>query len=121
MIQAATEKLRQEAAMLPETATPSDEASAHNQLAWIVGNTTGDMNEALEHALRAVELSPESGAYLDTLAHVYFYGMKDYKKGRRNPGQGRRVHAPFRTHTPEIRAVPQSRHRKRPRLGAARR
>ena len=80
MIQAATEKLRQEAATLPETATPSDEASAHNQLAWIVGNTTGDMNEALEHALRAVELSPESGAYLDTLAHVYFYGLKDYKK-----------------------------------------
>lgn len=80
MIQAATEKLRQEAAALPETATPSEEASAHNQLAWIVGNTTGDMKEALEHGLRAVELSPESGAYLDTLAHVYFYGLKDYQK-----------------------------------------
>ncbi len=80
MIQAATEKLRQEAATLPETVASSDEASAHNQLAWIIGNTTGDMNEALEHALRAVELSPESGAYLDTLAHVYFYGLKDYQK-----------------------------------------
>ena len=74
MIESASERLRQEA-----TADPED-ASAHNQFAWIVGNTTGDMEEALDHALQAVELSPESGAYLDTLAHVYFYGLKDYDK-----------------------------------------
>jgi tetratricopeptide (TPR) repeat protein len=74
MIDVATERLRQEAVASPE------DASAHNQFAWLAGNTTGDMQEALAHALRAVELSPESGAYLDTLAHVYFYGLKDYEK-----------------------------------------
>jgi tetratricopeptide (TPR) repeat protein len=73
MIENAAELLRQEAAASP------DSAPAHNQLAWLVGNTTGNMQEALDHALQAVELSPESGAYLDTLAHVYFYGLKDYE------------------------------------------
>ena len=74
MIETAAEQLRQEAAASPE------DPSGHNQFAWLVGNTTGDMQEALDHALQAVELSPESGAYLDTLAHVYFYGVKDYDK-----------------------------------------
>ena len=74
MIENAAELLRQEAVASP------DDASAHNQFAWIVGNTTGNMQEALDHALQAVKLSPESGAYLDTLAHVYFYGLKDYDK-----------------------------------------
>lgn len=57
--------------------TPDDPA-AHNQFAWLVGNTTGDISAALRHARRAVELGPENGAYLDTLAHVYFYGLNDY-------------------------------------------
>jgi tetratricopeptide (TPR) repeat protein len=74
MIEVAAARLRQEAAASP------DDASAYNEFAWLVGNTTGDMEEALKHALRAVELSPESGAVLDTLAHVYFYGLKDYDK-----------------------------------------
>lgn len=74
MIETAAEQLRQEAVALP------DDASAHNQFAWVVGNTTGDMQEALDHALQAVKLSPESGAYLDTLAHVYFYGLQDIDK-----------------------------------------
>lgn len=74
MIEVAAERLRHEA-----TASP-DDAQAHNEFAWLVGNTTGDMEEALKHALRAVELRPESGALLDTLAHVYFYGLKDYDK-----------------------------------------
>lgn len=74
MIEAASERLRQEANAAPE------DASAHNEFAWVVGNTTGDMQEALKHALRAVELRPESGACLDTLAHVYFFGLKDIAK-----------------------------------------
>ena len=74
MIETAAGRLRQEANAAPE------DASAHNEFAWVVGNTTGDMQEALKHALRAVELRPESGACLDTLAHVYFYGLKDIGK-----------------------------------------
>jgi tetratricopeptide (TPR) repeat protein len=74
MIEDAAEQLRLKAEESP------DSGSAHNQFAWLVGNTTGDMQEALKHALRAVELRPDSGAYYDTLAHVYFYGLKDHEK-----------------------------------------
>jgi len=55
-----------------------DEPSDYNQLAWLVGNTEGDFDEALKSAHKAVEMSPDSGAYYDTLAHVYF-GMGDYQ------------------------------------------
>lgn len=48
-----------------------------NLFAWLVGNTEGDLNEALGYGRRAVELHPNNGAYLDTLAHVYF-AKKDY-------------------------------------------
>ena len=43
-----------------------------NQFAWLVGNTEGDLDEALKCARKAVELEPDAAAYLDTLAHVYF-------------------------------------------------
>jgi tetratricopeptide (TPR) repeat protein len=43
-----------------------------NQFAWLVGNTDGDLDEALRCAQKAVELQPDAAAYLDTLAHVYF-------------------------------------------------
>lgn len=72
LIERAAAALRLQAQQTP------DDPSGHNQFAWLVGNTTGDMSEALRHAQRAVELGPENGAYLDTLAHVYFYGLNDY-------------------------------------------
>ena len=50
----------------------SDEANAYNQVAWLMGNTQGNLDEALELAKKAVDLAPENSAYLDTLAHVYF-------------------------------------------------
>ncbi len=43
-----------------------------NQFAWLVGNTEGDLDEALQFARKAIELQPDAAAYLDTLAHVYF-------------------------------------------------
>jgi len=49
-----------------------DEANAYNQAAWLMGNTQGDLDEALRLAKKAVDLDPDNGAYLDTLAHVYF-------------------------------------------------
>jgi len=54
-----------------------DDGSASNQLAWLVGNTGGDFNEALRWAQKAVATNPENGAFYDTLAHVYA-GKGDY-------------------------------------------
>jgi len=70
-IEVAAARLRRDAAKSPKD--PSD----YNQYAWLVGNTTGDMKEALRHAEHAIHLRPESGAYRDTLAHVYYYGLDD--------------------------------------------
>ena len=45
----------------------------------LMGNTGGDFSEAETLATTACSLSPDSGAYLDTLAHVYFH-HGDYEK-----------------------------------------
>jgi tetratricopeptide (TPR) repeat protein len=49
-----------------------DDANHYNQYAWLVGNTKGDLDEALKFSRKSLELSPNNGAYLDTLAHVHF-------------------------------------------------
>ncbi len=54
-----------------------DEATWYNQFAWLIGNTEGDLDEALEYSRLSLELSPNEAAYYDTLAHVYF-AKKDY-------------------------------------------
>ena len=45
---------------------------AHNQLAWAAAKCRRDLDDALKHALRAVELEPKNTASLDTLAESYF-------------------------------------------------
>ena len=47
-------------------------ATACNQLAWLVGNTEGDLDEALRYSQKSVELKPDEGGFHDTLARVYF-------------------------------------------------
>lgn len=47
-------------------------ASANNQLAWLVGNTIGDYDEALRCSHRSLELRPETAGYLDTLGRCYY-------------------------------------------------
>ena len=65
LLEKATEDLKK------EQNTSGNSASACNQLAWLAGNTDGDFKDALAAAMRANQLSPDSSAYLDTLAHVY--------------------------------------------------
>ena len=43
----------------------------HNNLAWLAANLDRDLEKALAHAQRAVELDPQAGN-LDTLAEVHF-------------------------------------------------
>jgi tetratricopeptide (TPR) repeat protein len=47
-------------------------AWAHNSAAWLAACCRRDLDRAREHALRAVELAPETAGYRDTLGEVYF-------------------------------------------------
>ncbi len=44
----------------------------NNNHAWLLSRCSKKLDEALEHANRAVQLEPENGAFLDTLAEVHF-------------------------------------------------
>lgn len=53
-------------------------AWAHNAAAWMAVCCRRNLDQALEHAQKAVELAPMRANYLDTLAEVYFQrGDKD--------------------------------------------
>ncbi len=54
-----------------ELTDDTDSANAYNQYAWLAANTGNDLDRALEFAEKAVELEPDSGGIVDTLAHCY--------------------------------------------------
>jgi len=43
-----------------------------NSLAWTMANCNRDLDAALTHAKKAVEVAPKTAGYIDTLAEVYF-------------------------------------------------
>jgi tetratricopeptide (TPR) repeat protein len=47
-------------------------ALLHNNLAWTAARCGRRLDEAQQHAERAVELDPDNASYLDTLAEAYF-------------------------------------------------
>jgi tetratricopeptide (TPR) repeat protein len=47
-------------------------AREHNALAWLCACCRRELDKGLEHAQRAVELTPDAPGYLDTLGEVYF-------------------------------------------------
>jgi len=52
----------------------SDMQVAHtfNQYAWLVANTEGDYQKALQYSLKSIALVPDDSALLDTCARCYF-------------------------------------------------
>jgi predicted Zn-dependent protease len=53
-------------------------AWAHNSAAWLSACCRRNLDKALEHAQKAIELAPDNAGYLDTLAEVHFQrGDKD--------------------------------------------
>jgi tetratricopeptide (TPR) repeat protein len=61
-----------------------DDASPHNQFAWLVGNTVGEKDkaladEAIANSHRSLEIRPNAAGYLDTLGRCY-YARGDYEK-----------------------------------------
>jgi tetratricopeptide (TPR) repeat protein len=71
LIRAATEEFRNQIQQSPDNSTP------YNQLAWLVGNTEGDYQEALRCSQKSNELRPNVAGYLDTLGRCY-YALGDY-------------------------------------------
>ncbi|MBN1917239.1 MAG: tetratricopeptide repeat protein [Verrucomicrobia bacterium] len=52
--------------------TDPDHAMASNNLAWFYVTHDRELDEALKLVRKALELAPETEAYLDTLAEIYF-------------------------------------------------
>jgi tetratricopeptide (TPR) repeat protein len=73
LIVEAAEDLQQEIRRMP------DEATGYNQYAWLIANTEGDYDKALEYSKKSLKLSPDNGGYYDTLARCY-YAKQDYEK-----------------------------------------
>jgi len=57
-------------------------AQAYNQYAWLICNTEGDQNKALQYSLRSLELTPDEPAQLDTCGRCYF-ALGDYENAVR--------------------------------------
>lgn len=64
------------------TENPDDD-TPYNQLAWLVSNTEGDFNEALQASIKSLELKPDSPGHLDTLGRCY-YAVGDYENAVKN-------------------------------------
>jgi tetratricopeptide (TPR) repeat protein len=84
LIRKAVATFRQRSKQSPRDATPL------NQLAWLVSNTEGDLDEALAASRRSLKLEPGLAGYLDTLAHCY-YAQKDYARAVRVQSQAARI------------------------------
>ncbi len=69
--------------MRDKIADDPESASNYNQLAWLVANTEGNLDEALADSNKSIELSPQMGGYYDTLGRVYF-ARGDYEKAVKN-------------------------------------
>ena len=49
-----------------------DHGQHNNNHAWLLSRCAKKLDEALVHANKAVIIDPDNGAFLDTLAEVYF-------------------------------------------------
>jgi tetratricopeptide (TPR) repeat protein len=47
-------------------------AHGYNQYAWLVGNTFGDYDEAVQFSHKSLEIRPNYGGFLDTLGRCYY-------------------------------------------------
>ena len=66
-------------------------SNAHNYLGYLLAEQNTELHEALRLILRALELKPNNGYYLDSLAWVY-YRLGDYQKAHTSILQALRLH-----------------------------
>jgi tetratricopeptide (TPR) repeat protein len=55
-----------------------DVPSYYNQYAWLISNTEGNFQLAIEYSKKSLELAPDEPSYLDTLGRCY-YAAGDYE------------------------------------------
>lgn len=72
LIRLAADEFRSQIQAAPE------EPTAYNQLAWLLANTDGDKQEALQASQKSLELKPNTPAFLDTLGRCY-YALGDFR------------------------------------------
>ena len=65
-VQKAAQKLQQEIKDDPTSSVH------YNHYAWLVSNTEGDLQKAVECSKKSLEINPDSPSYLDTLGRCYF-------------------------------------------------
>ena len=66
-------------------------SNAHNYLGYLLAEQNTQLHEALRLILRALELKPNNGYYLDSLAWVY-YRLGEYHKAHASILQALRLH-----------------------------
>ena len=84
LIVRATKKYRDQIAEDPES------PKGYNQFAWLAANTNRDLDEALRYSKKSLELNPNTAAYLETSAHVYF-AKQDFEQAVKNEARAARL------------------------------
>jgi hypothetical protein len=77
MIHDVTEKFRGEIVQSSADEIPY-QSTPYNQYAWLVANTEGDFDLAVQYSHKSLEIMPDTASYLDTLAHCYA-AKRDFK------------------------------------------
>lgn len=69
-----TRKRIEAAAMIVEREIKQNPEAAqnYNHWAWLISNTEGDYQKAVEYSKRSLELKPDSPSFLDTLGRCYY-------------------------------------------------
>ena len=84
-----------------------ENAEGYNNYAWLIGNTEGDMDEALRYAQKSLELQPDTAGFYDTLAHVYA-GKGDLAAAVKAQAKAAEARAPLRPDPPRPGRLPQA-------------
>ncbi len=100
LVEKAAAKLHQAIAVDP------DSPSMYNQYAWLVGNTEGDFDEAVQLLAEVAGVAARGGRLLRH-ARPRLFRQGRLRKRRQVPNQGRAARSPFRTHPEEARRLPQ--------------
>lgn len=100
--------------MRKQMAGQPNQAVQYNNLAWLVANTEGDLDEALRCSKKSLELEPNNGGYYDTLGRVY-YARGDYASAVKHQGKAAELNPHSRQIARQLKLFQKARDAKPPR------